>query len=163
MLTDIIGGVTKLGSSIFGGLAASRAMKNVKANVEGQLAKNEDWFNRRYNEDATQRADALRVLDTARKNILERNQQAAGAQAVAGGTEESLAATKAANNAALAEATSQIAMAGQRRKDNIEDQYLQRNAALNETLNNLETGRANQIIEAANQGMQAGKDILSLG
>lgn len=152
MLGSIIGGAVGAGASIFGGISASKAMKKVRKNIEGQLAENQSWYDRRYNEDVTQRADAQRVLTAVNDNIRQRNQAAAGAAAVAGGTEESLAATKAANSAALAEAASQIAVAGENRKDNIETQYLANKANLNANLNNMEVGKA-QAISQAVQGV----------
>lgn len=148
MIGSIIGGALQIGSSIFGGIKASEAMKKVKQNLEDQKKANEAWYNRRYNEDATQRADAQRILAKTEESIRNRNRQAAATQAVMGGTEESLAAAKAANNEALAEATSQIAVAGDRRKDAIEQQYMQRDAALDDSLNNMEINKANQIANA---------------
>lgn len=142
--------------SIFGGISASKAMKKVKTNLQNQQKANQDWFNRRYNEDATQRADAQRILTKTEESIRNRNRQAAGAQAVMGGTEESVAAAKAANNQALADATSQIAVNAEAHKDQIEQTYQQRDAQINDALNNLEINKA-QAISSAAQGMtQAG-------
>ena len=101
--------------SIFGGISASKAMKKMKANVEAQKKANQDWYDRRYNEDATQRADAQRILTLTQENIKNRNKAAAGAQAVMGGTDESTAAAKEANNKALADATATIAVNGEQR------------------------------------------------
>lgn len=138
----------EIGGSIFGGISASKAMKRVKRNLQAQQQANQNWYDRRYNEDATQRADAQRILTITQDNIRRRNQQAAGAQAVMGGTEESVAATKAANNEALAEATSQIAVNGERRKDAIEQQYRETDSQLQGQLNNLEINKANAIAQA---------------
>lgn len=159
ILGSTIGGALGVGASIFGGISASRAMKKVKKNIEGQMKENQNWYDRRYNEDATQRADAQRILSITQDNIRNRNQQAAGTQAVMGGTEESLAATKATNNEALAEATSQIAVNGERRKDQIEDRYLSTDANLRNQLNNLETKRAAAISQAALGVADAGAGI----
>lgn len=105
----LIGSAIGAAGSIFGGISASKAMKRAKKNVEAQRQKNQDWYDRRYNEDATQRADAQRILTQTEESIKQRNKQAAGSAAVMGGTDESVAAAKAANNQALADATSQIA------------------------------------------------------
>jgi hypothetical protein len=88
---------------------------------EGQLR---DWYNRNYYEDTTQRADAQELLRYTADQIKQRNKSAAGTQAVMGGTEESVAAEKAANGRAMAEAASKIAAAGASRKDNIDAAYL---------------------------------------
>lgn len=104
-----------------------------------------DWYDRRYNEDATQRADAQRILTQTEESIKQRNKAAAGSAAVMGGTDESVAAAKEANNKALADATSQIAADAEARKDNIEATYMQNDNALVEQLNAIEQGKANAI------------------
>ena len=63
----LIGSAIGAAGSIFGGISASKAMKRAKKNVEAQRQKNQDWYDRRYNEDATQRADAQRILNTDRR------------------------------------------------------------------------------------------------
>lgn len=162
ILGSAIGGSLGIGASIFGGISASKAMKKIKKNLEGQMQENQDWYDRRYNEDATQRADAQRILTMTNENIKQRNQQAAGAQAVMGGSEESVAAAKAANNQALADATSQIAVNGERRKDQIESQYMQTKADLNDKLNNLEQARAQSTAQAVQGVAQAGSNMASV-
>lgn len=144
----LIGSAIGAAGSIFGGISASKAMKKAKQNVEAQRKKNQDWYDRRYNEDATQRADAQRILTQTEESIKQRNKQAAGSAAVMGGTDESVAAAKAANNQALADATSQIAAQADARKDNIEATYLQNDNAFAEQLNQLEIGKANAIGQA---------------
>lgn len=148
----LIGSAIGAAGAIFGGISASAAAKKAKKNVEAQRQKNQDWYDRRYNEDATQRADAQRILTQTEESIKQRNQQAAGSAAVMGGTDESVAAAKAANNQALADATSQIAAAADARKDNIEATYMQNDNAFNEQLNQIEMGKA-QAIGQAVQGV----------
>lgn len=156
LIGSLAGGALGVAGTIFGGISASKAMKKVKGSLEARQRANEDWYNRRYNEDATQRADAQAILDRTEESIRNRNRQAAGTQAVMGGTEESVAAAKAANNEALAQAATNIAVNGEARKDNIEQTYRQRDSQLNDALDNLEVGRA-QAIGAAVQGVgQAG-------
>lgn len=159
MIGSIIGAGLGAVGSIFGGISASKAMKKVKRNLNEQKQQNQAWYDRRYNEDATQRADAQRILTKTEELIRNRNRAAAGTQAVMGGTEESVAAAKAANNQALAEATSQIAVNAENRKDQIEESYRQRDAQLDDALNNLELGKA-QAISGAVQGVaQAGAGL----
>lgn len=148
----LIGSAIGAAGSIFGGISASKAMKRAKKNVEAQRQKNQDWYDRRYNEDATQRADAQRILTQTEESIKQRNKQAAGSAAVMGGTDESVAAAKAANNQALADATSQIAANAEARKDNIEATYMANDNAFVEQLNQLERGKA-QAIGQAVQGV----------
>lgn len=148
----LIGSAIGAAGSIFGGISASKAMKRAKKNVEAQRQKNQDWYDRRYNEDATQRADAQRILTQTEESIKQRNKQAVGSAAVMGGTDESVAAAKAANNQALADATSQIAANAEARKDNIEATYMANDNAFVEQLNQLEQGKA-QAIGQAVQGV----------
>ena len=149
----------KIGGSIFGGYKASQAMEQVKKNLEQQRRENQDWYDRRYNEDATQRADAQRMLAMTNDLIKQRNRAAAGTQAVMGGTEEGVAATKAANASALADTAAQIAVAGANRKDNIENQYITRKGAINDKLNNLQQQKANNITQAVGGVSSAASDI----
>lgn len=148
----LIGGAIGAGISavggIFGGISASKAMKKVKRNIEQQQKENQDWYDRRYNEDATQRADAQRMITMVNDSIKKRNKQAAGAAAIMGGSEEAVAMAKEANNQALSETTSQIAAQAEERKDNIEQQYLNRKADLNQQLNELQMKKAQNTAQA---------------
>lgn len=159
MLGSIIGGALGVGGSIFGGISASKAMKKVKRSLQQQQRKNQDWYDQRYNEDATQRADAQRILTQTQEAIKQRNRAAAGSQAVMGGTDESVAGTKAANNQALADATSQIAVNAERRKDQIELAYQQRDAQIQDQLDDLEINKAKAVAEAVQGTAQAGAGI----
>lgn len=159
MIGSLVGAGLSAVGSVFGGISASKAMKKVKKNLEAQKQANQDWYDRRYNEDATQRADAQRILTKTEEMIKNRNRQAAGAQAVMGGTEESVAAAKAANNQALADATSQIAVNADARKDQIEQTYQQKDAQLQDALNNMEINKAQAISNAVQGVAQAGAGI----
>lgn len=159
LLGSIAGGALGAAGSIFGGISASKAMRRVKKNLQAQKEANQNWYDRRYNEDATQRADAQRILTLTEESIRNRNRQAAGAQAVMGGTDESKAAAKAANAQALADATSQIAAGAENRKDQIEQTYQQRDSQINEALNNLEMNKAQAISQAVQGVAKAGAGI----
>lgn len=159
LIGSIAGGALGAAGSIFGGISASKAMRRVKKNLQAQKEANQNWYDRRYNEDATQRADAQRILTQTEESIRNRNRQAAGAQAVMGGTDESTAAAKAANAQALADATSQIAVNAENRKDQIEQTYQQRDSQINEALNNLEINKSQAISQAVQGVAKAGAGI----
>lgn len=156
---SIAGGALGAAASIFGGISASKAMRRVKEQLQAQKESNQNWYDRRYNEDATQRADAQRILAQTEESIKNRNRQAAGAQAVMGGTDESTAAAKAANAQALADATSQIAAGAENRKDQIEQTYQQRDAQIGEALNNMDINKAQAISQAVQGVAKAGAGI----
>ncbi|MGN1386425.1 MAG: hypothetical protein ACI4XS_07475 [Bacillus sp. (in: firmicutes)] len=123
-------------------------MKNVKNNIEQQKRDNEAWYDRRYNEDATQRADAQRVISMLNEQMKQRNRNAEGAGAVMGATDSSVAQQKADNNDIVANTAANIAIAGDKRKDAIESDYQNRDASLDGQLNSLEVGRAQAISQA---------------
>jgi hypothetical protein len=150
MLGGIIGGAAGALGGIFGGISKNRMLREQARMVNEQKRENQDWYDRRYNEDATQRADAQAILTQTADMIKRRNQQSAGAQAVMGGTEESAAAAKEANAKALSDAVSQIAVAGEQRKDQIEGQYLNRRDALNAHLRELRGQRQDGFQMASN-------------
>lgn len=159
MIGSLIGAGIGAVGSIFGGIKASEAMREVKRGIEQQRKKNQDWYDRRYNEDATQRADAQRALEITREQMKRRNRAAAGTQAVMGGTEEAAAATREANNELMADTVSRIAADGEARKDSIEQQYRQRDAQLEGQLQNLEAGRAANIAQAVKGVSAAGASL----
>lgn len=162
MIGSLIGAGMGAVGSIFGGIAASEAMKKVKQNIEDQRQRNENWYTRRINEDGTQRADAQRILSKTEDIIRNRNRQAAGTQAVMGGTEESVAATKEANNQALAEAASRIAVASEARKDQVESVYQQRDGQFAEQLNDMERQKAGNLAQAAKGMADAGSKFADI-
>ena len=148
MLGAIIGGAVGAAGSIFGGISKNKAIKKQMEMVARMQRDNQDWYDRRYNEDTTQRADAQRMITLTEESIKKRNKAAAGKAAVMGGTDESVAAEKEANSKALADTTSQIVAAGDARKDQIENQYLSRKENLDNAMRELESQK------------QSGLDIL---
>ncbi len=138
MLGGIIGAAGGALGGVLGGISRNKALKQQMKMVNEQKKENQNWYDRRYNEDATQRADAQAMLTQTAEAIKQRNRASAGSAAVMGGTEESVAATKAANAQALSDATTKIVVAGEQRKDQIENQYRERNNALNAQLQELQ-------------------------
>ena len=126
MIGALIGAGLGLASSIAGGIANRNARRKQEQMLAQQQRENQAWYDRRYNEDPTKRADTVRLLTQMQEQIKNRNRAAKGRQAVMGGTEDSTTAVKDANNKALADTTSQIVAANEARKDAIEQQY-QRN------------------------------------
>lgn len=162
LLGGAIGAGLSAVGSIFGNISASKAMKKVKNNLNEQRKRNQDWYDRRYNEDATQRTDAQAILTRTEETIRARNKQAAGTQAVMGGTEEGVAATKAANNQALADATATIAVNAEARKDAIESQFQAKDEAIQQQFNDLEQKKAQNTAQAIQGVVQAGSNIAGI-
>lgn len=159
MIGSIVGAGIGAAGSILGGISASKAMRRMRESLERQQRENQDWYDRRYNEYATQRADAQRLLTMTEDDIRKRNRAAAGTAAVMGGTEEATAAAKEANNKALADATAGIAAAADQRKDAIENQYLARKEGINNALGELDRQKAAAMAQAIQGVASAGADI----
>ena len=151
MLGGIIsGGVLGLGGSIFGGAKASQAIRKQKKRIRAKQQDNQNWFDRRYNEDATQRADAQRMLTRLQENIKNRNQAAQGQ-----------AAMKQQNNEALADAASLIVTNADVWKDQIEQQYRERKDRLDDQMANLQIQQATEVGKAVQGVVDAGANIAS--
>ena len=130
MLGSLIGAGLGVASSIFGGISARKARRKQERMLAQQEKENQAWYDRKYNEDPTKRADTVRLLTQMQEQIKNRNKAAKGRQAVMGGTEDSTTAVKEANNKTLADTTSQIVAANESRKDAIEGQYQARKDAI---------------------------------
>lgn len=142
MLGTLIGAGLGLASSIAGGIANRKARQKQEQMIAQQQKENQAWYDRKYNEDPTKRADTVRLLTQMQEQIKNRNKAAKGRQAVMGGTEDSTTAVKEANNKTLADTTSQIVAANDTRKDNIEQQYMARKSQLQGQQMGLEAEKA---------------------
>ncbi len=133
--------------------AAKKAQQIEQDNYNRQTADNQNWYDRNYNADATQRADTQRILNKTQDYLRRSNRAAQAAAAVGGLSEESVAAQKQANANAMADATSQIAVANEARKENIDNIYNERKNALGNAHAQFgvatENNRANNITQAA--------------
>ena len=141
---------------IFGGAAAARRKKKI---IDKQEKENQQWYDRRYNEDSTQRADAVAALERQKQAMAERSQNAAGTAAVMGASNESVAAEKAAQTEALAQTTSNIALAGEARKDAIEGQYMQKKDSIAQQRLGVEQAQSDNLSAALGQMGEAASNI----
>lgn len=142
MLGALIGAGLGLASSIAGGIANRKARRKQEQMIAQQQRENQAWYDRTYNADPTNRADTVRLLTQMQEQIKNRNKAAKGRQAVMGGTEDSTTAVKEANNKTLADTTSQIVAANDARKDNIEQQYMNRKNQLQNQQMGMEAEKA---------------------
>ena len=142
MLGALIGAGLGLASSIAGGVANRKARRKQEQMIAQQQKENQAWYDRAYNADPTKRADTVRLLTQMQEQIKNRNKAAKGRQAVMGGTEDSTTAVKEANNKTLADTTSQIVAANDARKDNIEQQYMNRKNQLQNQQMGIEAEKA---------------------
>ena len=148
MIGALIGAGLGLASSIAGGIANRKARKKQEQMLAQQQRDNQAWYDRKYNEDPTKRADTVRLLTQMQEQIKNRNRAAKGRQAVMGGTEDSTTAVKEANNKTLADTTSQIVAANEARKDNIEQQYQQNKRSIQGQQMQMEAEKAGDTANA---------------
>lgn len=165
MFGALLGSVLGAGGSLLGSLGKDQQISDKQHGINKMSRENQAWFSRRYNEDPTQRADALRLLSMTEDALRKRNRAAEGRKAVMGGTEESVAAEREASSNALANVTSQIAVQNERRKDQIEQQFRNRKNKLDEQYNELEGERPNAydiaggMIGGATNGYKLGSGL----
>lgn len=148
MIGSIIGAGLKVAGGIFGGIKASKAMKKQRRMLDQAEKDNQVWFEKQYNEDPTQRTSAQQALNQMKQAMRERTSRSTGTNVVAGGTEESIAAEKEAQNNALAGVTGNIIAEGEARKDAIEGQYIQKKDAITNARMDLEAKKAANITNA---------------
>lgn len=128
-----------LAGGVLGSVGKNWSLDNQSGLLNARKRENQSWFDRRYNESPTQRVDAQRLLSHLEESLSKRIKAAEGRKAVMGGTNESIAAEKEAQSAAMANATAQIAAAGEARKDAIEQQFLRRKDKLDDSLLGIES------------------------
>lgn len=153
-------GVSALGS-VLGGVFGSSAARKRREALERMQRENQNWYDRRYNEDGTQRADALNLIRRTEDMMKKRSKAAAGRAAMMGGGDEVAAREREAGNEAVANVVGQIAANNERRKDNIEQQYLSRKQALDAGIMEADAQRQEQIANAVGGVISAGGQFAS--
>lgn len=161
MIGAIVGAVASVGSAIAGGISGARANRKRKRAIRDEKAENTAWYNRRYNEDPLARSDTQRILNRTQEAIRRNNQTAQAQQAVVGGSEESVAATKQANAQALASAASSISANNDARKDEVEQQYRAQQANLSAQERGLQAEHAQNVATQTSTALNAASKIAS--
>ena len=138
-----------LASSLIGGLSASSAAKDAEERQRLQEAKEDAWYRRKYNENYLDTAAGQALVNRAREYAKENWKRAAGAQAVGGGTDASVAMAKEAGNKMMGDTLSNIAVADQQRKENVDNQHQQAQEKFAQMDINREMQRAQNITQAS--------------
>lgn len=161
MIGAILGAATSVAGGIIAGNQASKARKRAARILDDQKRRETALYNKDYNQDYTQTASAQNALRKARELADGYINRAEGAKAVMGGTDESVANTKAKANEAIANTTSDIASEGQNRADKAEDRYDKAMTAVENAQANYEQQTANNIAKAGSEVMKAGINMAS--
>lgn len=160
-----IGAIASGVSSLFGARSARRQRQQQLAEIARQQQNNNNWYNRRYNEDVTNRADAQRMFTRVSNLMTDTTRSANARKAVIGGTDASTAAAQQANAKALGNALADITVNAENRKDAIESQYQQRDnqlgAAAVDVNTQYETARRNNTAQAVSGLLSTAGTIVS--
>ena len=153
----VAGGIA---SSLIGGNEAAKAARAAERRQREQEAKEEAWYNRRYNEDYIDTAAGQNLVRRAKDYAKEQWKKAAGAQAVAGGTDAATAMAKDAGNKMVGDTIANIAAADTQRKAQVDNMHRQSQAQFAQMDMNREMQRAQNITNAASAASNA---MMSIG
>lgn len=143
----IAGGISAVGNAL-GGYLSSKAQNKAQDRLEQSQAENKAWYERRYNEDATQRADAQRMIQYTRDALKSRNRQIDAQQTVLGLTDEAVAGQRQQNGQVLADTASRVTAVAEGEKSAIEQMYRGKRDAIQQQLGQFDIERARRIGQA---------------
>lgn len=160
MVTAAIGGALALGSAIYGGIKSSVANNRARQLIDQQRKDNRQWYEIQMAKDYTRRSDVQAAITRQRELLQEQYDRARATNAVAGGTDASLAAQQKAAGQSLSQTMTDIASQASSFKDNIERQYRAQDAALNQQQAASHQQQAAQTAQAASQAVNAGISLV---
>lgn len=138
-------------SAVYGASESAKTGRKTERESRRQRQANSAWYNRRVSENPMQTSENAYALGKMRDMMKERNNAAAGRAAVAGASNESVAATKQVTNNAVADATAQMAAKATARRDAIDQEYRQQDAKLSQQQMALDQQKSANIAKAAGQ------------
>ena len=144
-----IGAAAGLASSLIGGAKASSAARAAERRQREQEAGEKAWYTRRYNEDYVDTAAGQNLVRRAKEYAKENWKKAAGAQAVAGGTDAATQMAKDAGNKMVGDTIANIAATDQSRKAQVDNMHRQAEQNFAQMDMNREMQRAQNITNAA--------------
>lgn len=149
-----------LAASAIGAAQSAKAARDAERKQRAQEAKEDAWYNRRYNEDYADTAAGRNLIRRAEQFNKKNWRRAAGAQAVAGGTDAATQMQKDAGNQMMGETLANVAAMDQRRKDNVDNMHRQAESQFAQMDMQRDLQKAQNISNAASQAsnaiMQAG-------
>ena len=155
MLGSILGGAMQIGGAVANGIFGARSAAKQRKMINEQRDRNRAWYDRRYNEVGTERADARAALTAMRDAQTQRMANAAGRSAVMGGSSNQAAMERQAANNAIGNTISGINAGAESRKAGIENQYMQRDNKFADDLIKNEQQRQQSISSAVTTASDA--------
>lgn len=156
----LIGAGASIAGGILGGSAAKKAARRKAALLDKMERENQSWYDRRYNEDYTQTAEALNAMRLMREQADKSVKRSEGVAAVMGGTDESVAQAKAAANEAVGNTLANIAAQGTAQKNAVESQYQSQKNNINAQRMGVYDAQAASAAQAGGAVMQAGMGLV---
>lgn len=138
-----------LAASLFGGAKAAEEQRKAEAELRAEKARNEAWYNRRYNENYADTAAGQNMIRMAKDAAREQWRREAGAAAVAGGTDAAAAQAKEAGNRMVGDAIAEMAAKDTARKDNVDAAYRAEKSRLTQQQMALDQQKAQNIANVA--------------
>ena len=154
-IASAIGTVGGIFSSLMGGGAAAAAQEQAINERKRSEAKEQAWYNRRYNEDYIDTAAGQNLVRRAKEYAKENWKKAAGAQAVAGGTAAATQMAKDAGNKMVGDTIDNIAAADTQRKANVDNIHMQNEQRFSQQRQSEQLQRAQNITSAAQAASNA--------
>ena len=154
-VVSAIGAGLGLATSLIGGARAAEASREAERRQRAAEAREEAWYKRRYNENYVDTAAGQNLVRRAKEYARENWKKAAGAQAVAGGTDAATAMAKEAGNKMVGDTIANIAATDQARKDNVDNMHRQAQEKFAQMDMAREQQRAQNITNAASAASNA--------
>lgn len=162
-ISAAIGAATSLIGTGITALGGARAARQKSRELAKQERENNAWYDQRYNELGTERADAQAALSAMRAAQAQRMSAARGASAVMGASAGSVAAEKAGANLAMAQTIGQINASAEQFKQGIENTYLQKKNDISNQRMNMYQQQAENLAQAGSQMSKMGASIAGGG
>lgn len=155
LIGTAIGTGLGVASSIIGGVMSKRKNDAAEARIDAQNAKNEAWYNRRYNENYADTAAGQALISQAKEYARDNWKKAQGASAVGGGTDAATALAKEGGNKVMTNTLRNLASADTQRKDNIDRIHLNQEQNYTNQKVALAQQNANNIAQVASAASDA--------
>lgn len=142
-------------SSAIGAWQSSKANREARNLLQGQIDQNRRWYDQRMSEDYTSRSDFQNILNQQRDLFQQNFMQARATNAVAGGTDAQLAMQKESANKASADVMRSLAGQAAQYKEGVENAYMNANNNLIGQMRESYSAQGNNIAQAAGAATQA--------
>lgn len=156
----MIGG---LASSIMAGKRASEAGQAARADYNQKQSMLDNWFNKQYYSDITQRTDVQNMLRILQENQEKQAKRDEAIGAITGATTEAQLAAQESRNKSYADALAEIASNASQLKDTYLQNYMAQKMGMTNPESGILANQANQWSSAASNLFGTGASMLGSG